>query len=206
MQTVDAGRFSISADTSMLLDGVLKTLHVQSSRGAEVDIASPNLIVVNHGDTIGSVNLNGTNYLAIDENTLTNMNASSLLLGGTRTNGILTMVANEVRMGANANLSAPEVILSAKNKVQVDGLATLNGTGTSATARNLTIGQTAVVADPNSGVKAIAAVDGDGALLRVSAGDSVNITRNNINLTPQTIMAICKLMLGRVCKGLARYS
>ena len=175
MQTFDAGRFSISADTSMLLDGVLKAIHAQTARGAEVDIAAPNLLVVNHGDATGSVSLNGTNYLAIDENTLTNMNASSLLLGGTRNNGVINMVASEVRMGANANLSGPEVMLAAKNKVQVDGLATLTGTGTSASARNLTIGRNA-----DTGV---AAVDGDGALLRVSGGNSVNITRNNIDLT-----------------------
>lgn len=171
MQTFDAGRFSISADSSMLLDGVLKAIYAQTARGSEVDIAAPNLLIVNHGLRTGSVTLDGQSYLAIDEDNISRMSASSLLLGGTRSNGTVNMVASEVRIGASASISGPEVMLVAKEKVRVEGTAEIIGTGSGSSARDLLLGQ-----DAGSGLDR---VDGDGALLRVAGSEAVTITRNN---------------------------
>ena len=171
MQTVDAGRFSVAATSSMVLNGVLKATHDQTGRGAEVDVAAPNLLVVDHGAQTGAVVVDGTHYLAVDENTLANMNAASLLLGGTRSNGIVDVVSSEVRMGANANLTGPEVILAATDKVRLQSTASVTGVGSGAPARDLTIG--------SNGVSGVGAVDGDGALLRVAGGDKVSLTRLN---------------------------
>lgn len=166
MKTVDAGRFSVSATNSLILNGVLLALHDQATgRGAEVDVAAPNLLVVDHGAQTGSVVVDGQSYLAVDENTLAGMNAASLLLGGTRSNGVVDVVSSEVRVGANAGLSGPEVILAATGKVRLQSGATLTGSGNGAPARDLAIGSTSV--------------DGDGALLRVAGGEAATLTRNN---------------------------
>lgn len=165
MQTIDAGRFSVAATSSMVLDGVLKALYAQTGKGAEVDVAAPKLLVVNHGEQTGSVMVDGKNYLAVDENTLSNMNASSLLIGGTRSNGVVNVVSSEVRMGANAGLSGSEVILAATDQVRLQSASAVTGTGGGAPARDLTIGSNTV--------------DGNGALLRVAGGKAVNLTRIN---------------------------
>ena len=166
MKTVDAGRLSISATNSLVLNGVLQALHDQSTgRGAEVDVAAPNLLVVDHGAQTGAVAVDGKNYLAVDENTLSGMNAASLLLGGTRSNGVVDVVSSEVRIAANAGVSGPEVILAATDTVRLQSGASLSGSGSGAPARALAIGSDTV--------------DGDGALLRVAGGAAVSLARNN---------------------------
>ena len=165
VRTIDAGRFSVAATSTLVLDGILKALHSSAGSGAEADIAAPNLLVVDHGKQTGSVTVNGKTYLAVDENTLSNLNASSLLIGGTRSNGVVDVISGEVNIAANATLSGSEVILAATDLVSVQNTATVTGSGTAASARDLTIGN--------------ASVDGDGALLRVSGDKAINIARNN---------------------------
>lgn len=165
MHTVDAGRFSIAATSNLVLDGVLKAMRGQGGRGAEVDVAAPKLLIVDHGAQTGSVQQNGQTYLAVDENTLTNMNAASLLLGGTRSNGVVDVISSEVQFGNNANITGTEVILAATDTVSLKAGSSVTGTGTGSPSRDLTIGNDNV--------------DGDGALLRVAASDKVNLTRNN---------------------------
>ncbi len=182
MQTADAGRFSVAATNSLVLNGLLKALH-PNGNGAEVDVAAPNLLVVAHGSQTGPVTVNGTTYLAVDENALASLNASSLLLGGTRTNGEVDVISSEVKVGENATLNGPEVILAATDLVDVQSGATVKASGTGGSTRDLTIGRDAVAevldADGKVTTTAVSAIDGDGALLRVSVGDKVNVTRNN---------------------------
>ncbi|OQW68939.1 MAG: hypothetical protein BVN34_05295 [Proteobacteria bacterium ST_bin12] len=171
-RTVDAGRLSIAATESLVLRGTLTAITQQTGSGAEVDIAAPNLLVVGAGEQTGQVDLNGINYLAIDETTLANFNAASLLLGGTRSQGNVDVVSGEVRLNGNANVTGPEVILAATDAVRLDNGATLTGRGTGAAARNITIGNVA----NSAGV-----LDGDGALIRVSGGAAATLTRTNVN-------------------------
>ncbi len=171
-RTVDAGRLSIAATESLVLRGTLTAITKQTGSGAEVDIAAPNLLVVGAGEQTGQVDLNGINYLAIDETTLANFNAASLLLGGTRSQGNVDVVSSEVRLNGNANVTGPEVILAATDTVRLDSGATLTGRGTGAAARNITIGNVA----NSAGV-----LDGDGALVRVSGGTAATLTRTNVN-------------------------
>lgn len=165
-QVGDAGRFSIAATNSLVLKGTLNALHKQAGLGAEVDIAAPRLLVVGSGEEAGQVTLDGETYLAVDETTLNNFNAASLLLGGTRSNGKVEVVSSEVRMSGNADLVGSEVILAATDKVRLDTGASLKGTGVGATARNLTIGEAS-------------GADGDGALVRVAGGKAAQLTRLN---------------------------
>ena len=166
-QTIDAGRLSIAATESLVLQGTLTAIKKQAGLGAEVDIAAPNLLIVGAGEQTGQVDLNGINYLAIDEATLANFNAASLLLGGTRSNNNVDVVSTEVRLSSNANLAGPDVILAATDTVKLDAGSSLTGTGIAGSDKNLTIGSV----DNN--------VDGDGALIRVSAGKATTVTREN---------------------------
>lgn len=168
-QTIDAGRLSIAATESLVLQGTLTAIKQQAGLGAEVDIAAPNLLIVGAGEQTGQVDLNGINYLAIDETTLASFNAASLLLGGTRSNNHVDVVSTEVRFTGNASLAGSEVILAATNTVKLDTGASLTGRGTGGSDKNLTIGSVA-----NN-------IDGDGALVRVSAGKATTVTRENVN-------------------------
>lgn len=165
-QTADAGRLSFAATNSLVLKGILDALPGQGGKGAEVDIAAPRLLVVGAGEATGQVTENGVTYLAIDESSLAKFNAASLLLGGTRSNGKVDVISTEVRMNGNADLIGPEVVLAATDTVRLDSGATLKGAGTGATAKDLTIG-------------AVGGADGDGALVRVSGGKAVQVTRLN---------------------------
>jgi filamentous hemagglutinin len=167
-QTADAGRLSIEASESLVLKGITAALHGQGSRGAEVDIAAPKLLVVASGEAEGQVTKDGQTYLAIDQDSLANFNASSLVLGGKRNNGKLEVASSQVRMSENAQLSAPEIILAATDKVQLDAGAALKGSGKDG-ANNKDI----IIGDANTGR------DGDGALVRVSGAKLVSINRMN---------------------------
>ncbi|MFA7349558.1 MAG: filamentous hemagglutinin family protein [Methylotenera sp.] len=167
-QTADAGRLSIAATNSLVLKGILNAVPGQGGLGAEVDIAAPKLLVVADGEQTGQVTKDGVTYLAIDEQTLVNFNAASLLLGGTRSNGKLDVIASDVRMSENSNLVGPEVILAATDTVLLDSGAHITGSGAGATAKDLTIG-------------AVGGADGDGALVRVSGGKATTVTRLNVN-------------------------
>ncbi|MGV3583190.1 MAG: filamentous hemagglutinin family protein [Methylophilus sp.] len=166
-QTSDAGRLSIEATNSLVLKGILDALPGQNGRGAEVDIAAPKLLVVASGEAEGQVIKDGETYLAIDQDSLENFNASSLVLGGTRNHGQLEVTSSKVRMSENAQLSASEVILAATDSVQLDAGATLKGVGKGGANKDLTIG------DVNTGQ------DGDGALVRVSGEKAIQLTRSN---------------------------
>jgi len=162
-QTADSGRLSIAATNSLVLKGILDALPKQDGRGAEVDIAAPRLLVVDSGQPTGQVPLDGETFLAVDEATLESFNVASLTLGGTRSDGKLDVISSDVRMGTNAELSGPEVILAATDNVRLDTGARLTGKGSGATAKDLVIGD----------------VDGDGALVRVSGGKATQVTRLN---------------------------
>lgn len=171
-QTKDAGRLSIAASNSLVLNGILASIPTQGGKGAELDIAAPKLLVVDEGQATGQVTLDGQTYLAVDESTLANFNVSSLLLGGTRSSGKLDVTSIEVRIGNNASVSGPEVTLAATDKVSLDNGARVTGIGAGTTAKDLTIG---ALADENG----LGAVDGDGALLRVSGEKTGQIKRLN---------------------------
>lgn len=162
----DAGRVSLSATDSLVLQGVLKALHADQAAGAEVDIAAPRLLIVGEGDSTGVVTLDGKNYLALSEKLLNNYGAGSLMLGGTRKNNQVSVVSSEVRMNGNANLVGPELLLAATDLVRLESGASVSGQGSGASAKDLTLGE-------------VGTVDGDGSLLRVSSAGAATITRLN---------------------------
>ena len=156
----DAGRVSISATNGLTFAPVLLGAAASGGNGAQVDIAAPDITVVSGSGLNG-----GVAGLQIDADKLSALNAS-LLLGGTRTDissgTTLSVGAGSVTIAAGADLHGPEIILAATGAIDVRGGAAIRGQGIfSGTAKDIQ------VTDANS----------NGALLRVSSGNQVIVTR-----------------------------
>ncbi len=175
---VDAGQLVVTANGSaatLSLDGTFVAQPAAGGQGAQVD-----LNVVGGGFDIvnGSAPANG--MVQLDSNALSDMGVQSLLIGGVRsetTSGTTIAVgANEVQVdNAGSVLSGPEIILAATNSVNVTAGSSIQGSGTyTGLANDLTIG--------SSG-----GANGDGALLRVSSGPQVTVTRNNLSGSMPTL-------------------
>ncbi len=171
-QTGDAGRLSVAATQSLVLNGNLVTVNDPGRRGAEVDITAPKLaITAPGGATVG-----GSGFVELSAASLNNLNAASLLLGGTRSStadGVSIVVGSSEVVVANTSaqaLAAPEILIAATDRVALLDGSVVRGADTfTGTARDISIGSTA------------SGVNGEGALLRASSGPQVDMGRDNIN-------------------------
>lgn len=173
-RTIDAGRLAVIATSSLGLNGNLVTdpgsLAVAAvgesarlGRGVEVDLVVENLAVVDDGAAAGT---NGVINLSVV--TLNRLGASSLLLGGQRRNvagGIAVDVGskNITLSNTGSALSAPEILLAAKENILLTSGSKIVASGDGAEARRIEIGG--------------GGVDGDGALVRVANGGQAQIVR-----------------------------
>ncbi|HKJ07531.1 MAG TPA: filamentous hemagglutinin family protein, partial [Gammaproteobacteria bacterium] len=151
----DAGQLMISSDGAIGLEGCLQGSPAAGGREAQVDIAANDLAVVNTIDPHSA----GVQLRAADLNGL----GASVLLGGTRKaehDGThLNVTAQQVRVQDGVTLTDPEVTLAATDAVDLGAGSKVAGTGSA------------------SGSDTALVIDGDGALLRVSAADQVDIKR-----------------------------
>jgi hypothetical protein len=184
LQPQDAGQLVVTAiannvtTPTLSLNGTFAASPGKGGVGAQVDlsISGGKFEIVNG---IGADN----GYVQLDSTSLTNMDVNSLLIGGVRgqpttqtVNGItttttpITVGATDVLVNnAGSVLSGPEIILAGTNSVTVASGSSIQGAGTFAgQANNLAIGNTTT------------GVSGDGALLRVSSGPKVAVTRANL--------------------------
>ncbi len=165
MIPMDSGRISITAEDRLLLDGKFKVL-AAGGRGARMDIAANKLKIVN---TLSATPTLGT-LEVLDEN-LSNLGVDSLFLGGNRTNDVLTGItqlnisSDEVTFDANAQVTVTDLVVAAKNTIEVNSGAVLTAKGT-----------------VNTGDNAFT-LTGDGALLRISADKQVDLVKQNIQGT-----------------------
>lgn len=173
----DAGSLTLAASGALTLGATLDTAAASGGAPAQVNVAAQDIQIVGQGEAA----LPG--YLQIKASDLDALNAGSLLIGGTRTqtsSGVtLNVISNSVVVSNDAAnpLTGPEILLVAKadgsNPNAADGLRVDSGSVI-----------TAVGALPASADQAItigsSTVSGDGALLRISQGGQVDITRNNV--------------------------
>lgn len=153
----DAGGLSIAATESIALAGSLRS----ASRGgaaARIDVAAERLAIVAARSARGD-------RVELVASELNNFAAGSLLVGGNwraSASGAtqIDTVAREVRVETGARLRTSEALLVAKDAVTV-----------AAGARVEAVGKTA------GGQSERLQLDGDGALLRVSAADQVELAR-----------------------------
>ena len=173
----DAGRLVLQAGDQLSLGATLTGKVGDGGRGAEVDITGQAIEILGAGDQARD------GYLGIDAGGLSTLGASSLLIGGTRSDGvdgeILNVQAQSVVVSNDASdpLTAPEIILAtnaAGDGIDISAGSVIRGSG-STTGLNgtpLVVGQLA--ADGQ------AAVSGDGALLQVSSGPASSVVRQNV--------------------------
>ncbi|MHB1188783.1 filamentous haemagglutinin family protein [Thiobacillus sp.] len=166
----DAGRLSIGVGSNLTLLGDLLAGFASGQRGPEVDISADRLAVTSTGASYGA------GYVTLSVDQLDNLDAASLLLGGSRSADgdrvQLTQRSNEVVIANDADhaLAAPEVILAARDTVKLENGAVVAGEGEFSGQ-----GKDIFVTDASG--------NADGALLRVSTGDQIALTRASVNRT-----------------------
>lgn len=177
---MDAGHLVLAPRNTLAMQGdSFKTGH-DGGRGALVDIDASKLFV-------GEASAAPNGYVSIDAATLTGMNAESLLLGGSRktvSDGQqITVDSTQIVVANDANhaLKAPEIIIAAKDKITVNAGSDIEASGIAGSSQDLIIGRGG---------------NGDGALLRVAAGDHDEVKRENVHSLSGTLEVGSNVLLG----------
>jgi hypothetical protein len=190
----DAGRLVLRAGSALTLAGRLDTSHPAAGRGAQVDVAADDMAVVGAGATAAP----GSVVLTVAE--LNALGAQSLLLGGERHTAAdaieIEQVAQTVTVDtAGETLRAPELLVAATDTVTVKAGSQLDADSSAPAAEPLRVGFTPQDRngdgriDLDDGgrdlnadgqIDAADAVDGRGALLRLSSGELASVSRENV--------------------------
>src|SRR5262249_25197529 len=161
----DAGSVVLDATRSLALEGTGKFGGGSGGLEGNLDVSAPKIAVVSGGAVAPDAS-----YLKIDAQALHDFGAASVLLGGTRSAGtdangvagtLVKVNATDVVVSTagGAPLAGPEVLLAATNSVTVADGSVVRAEG-------------ARVADTSPLLLA-----GDGAMVRVSTGDRVPLSR-----------------------------
>ena len=149
----DSGALELIASTGLSLDGSLRAAPASGGQGSTVDISSAQILVTGGMNTAAPP---GT--LVVSAANLDALGAQSLLLGGERSNGVITTDAQTVSVASGAALTVPDILLVATDQVSVAGGASLTGSGAAPAAPMYTLG-------------------GNGAFLSVSGGSQATVSR-----------------------------
>ena len=176
---VDAGRLQIGAGQELTLGATLDATPGKGGRTSQVDIAGEAIQVLGANDTARD------GYLGISADGLTTLGAGSLLLGGTRrsdTDGDHVDVSAQSLLLSNDAahpLAGQEILLVAGT--DGDGITLEDGSVLAARGDGNAVAGQPLVFGRNAGTdasgKAVSAIDGSGALLRVSQNGAAPITR-----------------------------
>lgn len=175
---IDAARFVIRPGESFTVNGTFDVGASDKGRGAQFDIAASAIAIRSAagGDTPG--------VLGLSTETLTNLNANSLLLGGVRQDKAdgttrIDVTAKTISIAGGVSLSLPEMIFAVAgedSRISVGAGAALTATGTLADPRtgNFVVGYE----ENDTGVVSAFDNTGIGALLRLSSGPDRLVTRD----------------------------
>ncbi len=161
---VDAGTLTLAATRSLTLDGTGR-LGAANGLLGNVDVAAPKIALVGDGQQAPDAS-----YLSLDATQVSDFGIGSLLLGGARsqaTTGTQVSVAASsiyVANDASSELVVPELILAATGTITIADGSVIDATGT--------------VSNNTSPLL----LSGNGALLRASTGDQVNVTRTGATI------------------------
>jgi filamentous hemagglutinin family protein len=232
----DAAQISIAAATALTLAGTNNFAPASGGRGGQFDITGTNLLVAasdqlsNFGTVTNGVftpSADYAGYLVIDADTISSLGVESVLIGGYRSNtasGTL-ISANalnlEVATDAAHSLTGAELLLASLaptaadpsiHGLTVDAGSTIAAKGTVAAGSStpLVFGVDPVALYNSSGVLTgyTAGISGDGALLRVSNGAAVTVTRHFVPgtyaspaTTPTATPPVSSIALGNLTIG-----
>ena len=185
----DGGHLVLSAAQQLQLNATLDNAPANGGRPGMVDIAAQAIQVTGADST--SL---GSNYLQISADQLTALGAGSLILGGTRqltSDGYqLTSIADSVVLSNDSAdpLQGQEILLVANGNGDPGAQGIVLQPGSYLAATGAGIPNTTPLlfgsdAGTNSSGASIAAVSGNGALLRVSQNGVAPITRDDVSGT-----------------------
>jgi hypothetical protein len=171
----DAGRLVIAP--TQTLSALDATLLSESAEGAaaQIDIAAAQIQIIADGEAADA------GFVGISASDLSDLNAGSLLIGGTRTRGAsgdtITAIASQIVVSNGSDtLVAPEILLVAQGVAGTPSIDVRSGSQIAASGE---VGAVAPITIGREAAGGQAAVSGDGALLRVSSGDLVTVNRVN---------------------------
>lgn len=224
----DAAQISLAAANALTLNATNRFTPDTGGRGGQLDIAGANLLVV-ASDLRAAVLASGdyAGYLVLDADQVSGLGIESVLLGGSRvTTGAgvqinATALNTEVATDAAHALTGPEVLLTAlapdsadpnvRGVVVDDGsVITAKGTVSSASNDGLVFGKNPTPELDGQGnvLYYDPGITGDGALLRVSNGGLVTVTRNFVpgvytspTATPAAPLPVSSVALGQLTIG-----
>jgi filamentous hemagglutinin family protein len=154
----DAGVLTLTASDQLRIDGDLRAAVRSLGRGAAVDVSSARLRITN-----GAALPTTPGEVVVDANSLSRLGVETLLLGGRRTEtelGVrLDAAASQVTIAAGAHVTAPELLVTAKDSVVVEAGATLEAAAGGESPRPLL-------------------VTGDSGVLRVASGEQGELVRS----------------------------
>ena len=179
----DAGTVTLAATAALQLNGRLQASVGTGGRGSTLEIASSRLRVSADGDA----GVQG--FVNVSASQLSRLGAQSILLGGRRTGTTATspveVVAADVVVGRGAVLTAPDVILTARDRLSLEAGAQVVGAGSFAGTPNalallqgpslIRVSSTAMAPLTRSGsIAGLGQVDlGAGSILRAAAGSMI---------------------------------
>jgi filamentous hemagglutinin len=166
--TQDAGTLSLEAQ-KLTLAATVVAKQITGADGLMVDISSGNIRVVSDVDSADNTSLQ------LKASQLNALNAESILLGGTRSQGSngtnITTVASTVSVENDADhaLNVVEFLASATDNINVTSDAVINTGAANANAKTVNIN-----------------TSGDGAFLGLSSGSTLSYTRRDPTLNSAT--------------------
>lgn len=153
----DAGSVVLAATNSLLLEATGRFGAGEGGLRGNLDVAAERIAVT------GAAGAAPEGYLHLDADQLTAFGAGSILLGGTRATGsggtVVTTAATDILIAGDVDLTGPELLLASLDLLTVEDGARLTASGSAAQDRNSLL------------------LSGDGALLRLSAGERVGLVR-----------------------------
>ncbi len=179
---IDAGRLILTPQTALALAGTFETTPAAGGRGSEVDISGSAIDIVD-----ASGNTPDAGAIAITTASLADLNAASLLIGGTRTNNAdgttsLNVTTSTIAVESGATLSAPEILLVTNGRdasltVATGASVIATGTVTNASTGDYLID--GVVTD--SGGHSTQVQSAQGGFLRVANGAQRLVMRTGLD-------------------------
>ena len=164
----DAGALTLAATNQLTLNGTLDATPGTGGLGAQVNIVSANIDVVASTAGAASTAGQGSNVVTLPVASLEQLGAQSLLLGGERNGSDIETIAQTVTISPDVQLSAPEILLTATEEVDVANGASLVARGSAPPPSNYILTVPSQVAST-----------GDGAFLSVSTSPIGTVTRVN---------------------------
>src|SRR5271165_6225433 len=195
----DAGQLVISPTETLNLDGEGVFAHAPGTIGGRVDLnVTRDIAIVGSGGSDGTTGASGTDYgssaIVITASGIDNLNAESILIGGTRQiasnpnlqNGgqnqtyiVAATSSITVDNGADSPIQAPEIILASNDRIDFTSTSVMSavGTVTGASTGDLNFVTTFLFLPANNNGAFGTPKGAPGSVVRVSNGPAINFNR-----------------------------